>query len=81
MTGLVNIILGKTEQAAGAKSVKAVDQKKQTSASGKVLRQAVEHSKGVKALLKGERRTNVNSIKNLSFPLQKNVRKNFEIEK
>lgn len=74
VTALVNIILGKTEQAAGAKSVKAVDQKKQTSASGKVLRQAVEHSKGVKALLKGERRTNVNSIKNLSFPLQKNVR-------
>ena len=67
----MNIILGKTEQAAGAKSVKAVDQKKQTSASGKVLRQTVEHSKGVKALLKGERRTNVNSIKNLSFPLQK----------
>jgi len=81
VTALVNIILGKTEQAAGAKSVKAVDQKKQTSASGKVLRQAVEHSKGVKALLKGERRTNVNSGKNLSFPLQKNVRKNFEIEK
>ena len=75
VTALVNIILGKTEQAAGAKSVKAVDQKKQTSASGKVLRQTVEHSKGVKALLKGERRTNVNSIKNLSFPLQKNVRK------
>ena len=71
VTALVNIILGKTEQAAGAKSVKAVDQKKQTSASGKVLHQAVEHSKGVKALLKGERRTNVNSIKNLRFPPKK----------